>query len=480
MKSPLVGVALALATCLACAPLVAANPPAAFATAGILAEGTVELQGRLAGIHFEGLRNGPNPQLELTGRQFRIETDHQQVNVSAVAYDGPYDTWISSEQPMSGTILGGPARSDYDVFIAPLDSAYRPRTTVQAGDLEIRPGVKEASAQSAFINHPPSRTMATADVAGSQQLVGETGGRRVVINGSFVAVFWEWDLNVESPEGSYTFPSGEVRNETVTPPGGLRGIGSVHSRQTYVFVTDGELSLSIQDARWIEFHVFCDEVAVQGRLVLRGALPLGVAGTGQDREFHGDVRVAVEPLDAARLKATPEPASVAAAHGAQGTARGLAGALVALACVGLAAVAKRAVDARRYARLLRFLKDQDYGYAVAASAPLLRVRRLRSHVAAIRALALLKLDDPKGAAAFLDALKPSRRPAPSMFEYLQGAAQAMLGANAEAVRHLAACLDLQPGYRQDILDNDWFRPLLHHPALAKRLGTADPHPSTFI
>lgn len=504
-------VAVAMALCLACA-LPAATALEAnqgvFTATGLAAQGAAVTGGRLGGIRLASPADPasdtvpqPVPSLEISSPDFRIETDHQRQNISVVVGSPlPPDVWTSTEEPTSGTIIGGGARL-YDLFIAPLAPDRRPNITVQTDVLELSQGQKTDVVQKDVMD---AREPMAAGVEGDQELAQRSGPRHVTINGSFLAVFWEWDLEVAAQEATYEFPSGYTYNDTVSVTPEIRGVGSTHSRQTYVFVNQGELSLVVQEADWMDFFMMAQQVAVEGRLVIQDAAPVGDPSPAHDREFRGALHVSVEPTDDARLRIAFQADTLFEGAGPQGAPAtkeldlpresepvpgGVAAAPVAgrlpwaevstsaILALGTAGAVRFAIDTRKHARLNHWMDAKDYASVVAATSRLPRARRFRHEAAVMRTVCLLKLDRPDDALTFLDELSAKNRPDAGTFAYLQAASHARLGRYDEAASHLATCLATTPSYRDEVLGNSWFQPVLGHPEVMRRLG-AEPHGPT--
>lgn len=493
-----------LATPAAVAEPAAASPEQDFASTGVAAQGLGVVGGYLSGIRLAGASEAPNasperpvPIFEITSSDFWIETDHQEQNLSIVV-GSPLEPgkWTEQEIPKSGRIEGGLARYSYDLFIAPLGN--QTRITVQSDLLDIHQGQKSKVEQKDVME---VRAPLAANVTGSQELAKRSGPRHVTINGSFLSVFWEWDLQVESPDGSFTFPSGYTYNDTVSVTPELRGVGSTHSRQTFVHVNAGEMSLLVEDTDWLDFYLMSDQVAVEGRLVLQQAVVLGGTESPQDREFRGALHALIEPLDALRLKVTFQPDTIFEGAGPEGTpaigqlalpdrqetttqstapdppgfpiAALLTGGVAGLAVLGTTRVV---VGHRRYARLNRLMDEKAYEAVVAESPRLLGVRRFRHEVAVMRTVSFLKMDRADEALRFLNGLKVRSQPDAGTLAYLRAAAHARLNRFKEAAAYLSACLASAPEYRDEVLANSWFRPILGHPDVARRLEN-DPHGS---
>ncbi|HJQ93294.1 MAG TPA: hypothetical protein VJ874_03290, partial [Candidatus Thermoplasmatota archaeon] len=279
------------------------------------------------------------PTLEISAPSgFRVDRDYQNNTVNALrGADGLSDSGrYTVASAVSGTVLGAGYRPGHDLFIAPWEGHERPLIEVQSKDSwELRPSKTETVRQPDFVGDG-SRGTVSAEVGGSQQLADPTGGRSITITGSFVALFWEWDLELDSSDvdaSERQVPSGvsygtePPQMPPGTPPvvedwaGDIASLASSSEwRQTYLYVTNGTLRLTVEDARWLEFYLYAHEAGVEGRLTLKGALPVeGDLGLSpEDKGFQGSLRASLERSGADRIAVSFIPTTRLDASAPQG------------------------------------------------------------------------------------------------------------------------------------------------------------------
>lgn len=494
----------------------------AYTVEGIEVEGASAIQGLLGVLRLDvGVASAPT--LEISAPSgFRVDRDFLNQTVTALSVNGSLDDAFNDSgrytvaSAASGTVRSAGHRPGHEVFIAPWEGHEPPRIEVQSKDSwELRPSQTETVQQTDYVGNG-SRGLVSAEVGGSQRLTDPTGGRDITITGSFVALFWEWDLELDSPDvdpGSRQVQSGTTYDpdppDTGAPPPVDDWVGdAMHLAssskwwQTYLYVTNGTLRLTVEDARWHDFYLYAQEAGVEGRLALKGALPIdgGLGALPADKGFQGSLRAALGPSGADRIavrfvpatrldESAPQgeppiesiqlgsppaasPADGAVAADPETSPLGIGLSVLAVALILLVA-ARAVMNHRRFNGLEGLMEAQDYHAVLARSSPLLPTRRYGSKVAVMHAVALLKTGQPSRASAFLAGL-PARRwpPAPTM-DYLQACAEVLQGRRDEAARLLKECLEQDPSFAADASLNAWFLPLASHPLLAAWFGGAD-------
>lgn len=492
---------LALGSLLAPLQLAAAADPIADYTAdAIEAQGVSTIQGTLGAINLDGLNVSSISRMEIAAPQgFRIERHWQSNPLSAWEENDPnQELWAETHR--SSWVRTAAYRPYYSMFIAPM-SDDRPSLEVRSKDSwDLRPSENTSAEQPAFFS-PEKRNLVVADVAGSQQLVDRTGGRDITVTGNFVAVFFEWDIYLDStdvapakryvPSGvNYTSPS------PLVPAQAAMLAGSSHYNQTYVVVQGGELRLTVEDPKWNAVYLYAQEFGVDGSLALRGAMPIehGLDALPEDKGFRGTFRASIEPdgahriavhfqttgLDSSAVQDVPvdavqlEPSDGTVAPGRPNTGAFLLGMGIAVGVAAVLLVARALVNMARFRRLEGLMDDQQYSAVTAESGPLLRTWRYGATVGFMHAVALLNTGRAADASAFLGDLSGRRQPGPSAMAYLQACAAVLQHRRDEAALLLKNCLEMDASFAAETRANPWFAALLGHPFLTTWFAATDP------
>jgi hypothetical protein len=166
----------------------------------------------------------------------------------------------------------------------------------------------------------PQRDPMTVSLEGAIQLDG--GHATYTVTGDFVLAVWDWDATITHSGGTTEVKSGEESTELVPGAGPVRGVEQVEFRQVYYFVTDGELTFTVQQPEDVFVYVDSGSMTVQGSLVLHDAVGrLAVGGgravLGDDVELSGDLRLDFGASKGDRIPVVPsgkvERATVAGA-----------------------------------------------------------------------------------------------------------------------------------------------------------------------
>jgi hypothetical protein len=506
------------------APAQAGTVPLIFHVSEVQSQGISVFTGELAAIRLKGSLHPQTPSLAIRAPMLHVETDFKQVNVSTTVADMPERI----EQPLPGNLPGvnqsvpptplstwsgttsvdlphgalsglGNPQPLYDLFLAPLDGQPRPTLTIQSKAIDIGPSNQQSVQQPDHFMHPATRRLVSSNVSAGLDLLDQAGPRSMTVTGSFVAIFWSWNLTADGSTNQ--FPSGEVRQEANPPLDAgeirLRGVGKSTDRQTYVYVRDGQLSLQVEDATWYDLYAYAGSLHVDGRVVLKASTPIGSdPPVTEDREFKGVIHAALEspasdgfttrflegsrfsdqggplgipPVQPENLTApvdTPQNTLVLPAQGHALWPFPLALVLVLGVSPAAAVLAKR----RRMARLRALMERQEYEKASLSALRLLVSRlpgtaRQARETAMIATISILKLGQGKQAEDLLATLAPRQTPDPPTLSYLRACARVLQGDGEAAARNLAECIRQEPRYAEETLHNPWFHELQHHPLL---------------
>ncbi len=241
-----------------------------------------------------------------------------------------------------------------------------------------------------------------------------SGAVSLQAEGDFVLSFYDWDLRVWNRTADAGYWSGE------RPAGGplSPGVDGQEHRRVYLHVTNGTLSLPLED-------VGVGDLFVAGATLDAASAVLDVADGDDPVNLSGPVRFGLGPVEAGvfegRLLSSPapEPDDGTVVDSALGQAGAAAGGdapspppadaqstvpWVPLASASLFALAVASLVAWRVARMVRLhraMRDGDYG-TVASATGMEDSKRFGAEVVVARVVALVKAGDLDGAASLLE------------------------------------------------------------------------------
>jgi len=345
-------------------------------------------------------------------------------------------------------------RGLYTLMVVPQAGA-RVDVTAPAGLLQASPHSDVRQNQHIQGTQPPLQAR-----VGDALLLTAPAAVQMSVQGNFDVALWDWDVVVQSPGGGRNLPSGPWTADVVAPAG-VQVLGRGGANETYLHVENGTLSLTLPQAP--DSSVFLGPTSIEGTLTLTGAHGTleGQAGT---QEVSGTLRLdgahatTMADAGAVALILSEPPAggdlngkSLAFAAPGRSTSWLLFAPLLAIVPVAGAAWGR---SGRRRLRLAQAaMDDADYEGALAASERLVSSRRHRVGAAPLRTIAFLRLGRLQEAERLLaeDGLWPG--PAQATRDYLSAHATAVLGLEAQARSHLAACLARDPGFRAEAMAN---------------------------
>lgn len=420
------------------------------------ADGGAAAAGPLAAISFYGTE-ARSPTLLVNAEDLRVENDvrYEDHYSPALALakqttgvDGPtWHTEYGNFTDASAYLLA--ARDGYRVFIAPPGQAGRADLEVSApfiglsvdgrGPVEEPPGAGN-----------PDRAPAEAPVAGSFE-AATRGGTMLLVSGDFLVVLWEADLQVRDERQQVDYTSGhDVRQAAQVPPPftPVNVYGESYARETYLYVTNGTLELTVPDATWEALDLHATAAAASGSITFREALQqdVGLPGSDQpsDTRLAGPVACTLAPFsdrieawivpEAAAQESDPKDGalgllSAAGADGGAGPATRAAAweavpawAAPSLLAVALLAGGLLAVRALMHTRAMgavrNHMEDGDYEAAVEEVEGPLRSRRHRREASVIGIVAALQLADVARARDLLRRSRKSLAKDPALEPYL--------------------------------------------------------------
>jgi hypothetical protein len=437
--------------------------------AGASLSGHLSLEGSLGSFHSTddpddsatlGAPSSPPPsvrtppaQIHLLAKNLRIETDAEGASgsplISAPQRQPPETLAFTNAQAETQT-----ARQGFMFFLAPMEG--KPLPTVHAETptaLTLSPapdGGKEPARQvptdRPLLHGAPEATI----------LTGGGGLRSLRIEGDFVLMLWEWDLQVSNQSASHLATSGYTYQALAPTVLGTATVGHYEERQVFAYAEDAVLDASMPLGASAALVLRPASGHFDGRMSLQH--PDGSLASGGPRQslhdgdwLEGSFDAAFSQFDAGSYHVVAQGQATAASldgrliafHPAKGGGLWvpwLVGVLMAAAAGGGGAWWFSTRTALR--RIKAAMDSGDYAAVVIRSRPhLLRLGRHGDSVRTQRAVALLLLGRPDEAAQTLGGW---RRGHDATREYLWACVHASRGDRDRAQAHLAECLRKDP------------------------------------
>lgn len=420
-------------------------------------------------------------QWRLAGGSVTIYTWNREANVTVgapISADAPYeisnnhDSFVSSFVAVRGRSLLSITPADTPGYI-----------THEATGVRLQPADRvtfsdEGAGTVEGMENPRTQPV---DVAGTTQARSDLPWGTITVTGDFRIHLWDIDWQVTDAEGSHVYQSGREEEPYASGQPGvpIGHVGTTHDRDVYLYVTNGELTLTGVAAGNLEYFLRDWSAGVPDGLELSGVdgsilhesfskdvedgvvyLPGPVSltnGTANETLLRFEARTPsdivfvdgtkIEPPVPANPDETAPSTSTAVRHGPLAW---LAPAL-ALFLLGLALVGVRVRKPFWYVRWR--MRQGHHGLVVEEAPRFFEHASKRKRAVMMHAMALIAVGRFQEATEFWFSVVDEDRPDEPTWDYMAAMALAGLGEFGEAMHHLDRCVRAAPQYLDDIEGN---------------------------